>query len=389
VRRLLLLIYALVLLDEITLLAIVPLVPSYSDDFGLSSFGSGVLLSASSLAIVAGSIPGGVLADRLGSRRVTLAGGWLLVISCLGQAVAPDFWTLLAARSVFGVASAVIWSAGLSWLSDSAGIERPGALGVVISVAGIGGMAGPAFAGVLADRVSRAAPFFILAIAATLVVALLITADRGHERSHAHHQLREIARLARRDGLIEGALVAMLIGGFADGLVNLVAPAQLDRSGHSSAWIGVALSTAALLFIVSSALAARRAAAVVTLAVIAGCAGLTGLVTVPVLVSGTSAVVVAMLLLRASPLAVMYTVAFPIGVRGASRSGMGAGAVNGLLAFAWGGSNFVGSLSAGGLNQAVGSRGVYAVLVACCGLAATRVLVLRARESRPTRSPAG
>jgi hypothetical protein len=181
----------------------------------------------------------------------------------------------------------------------------------------------------------------------------------------------------------------MLIGGFADGLVNLVAPAQLDRSGHSSAWIGVALSTAALLFIVSSALAARRAAAVVTLAVIAGGAGLTGLVTVPVLVSGTSAVVVAMLLLRASPLAVMYTVAFPIGVRGASRSGMGAGAVNGLLAFAWGGSNFVGSLSAGGLNQAVGSRGVYAVLVACCGLAATRVLVLRARESRPTRSPAG
>ena len=377
--------YALVLLDEITLLAIVPLVPSYSDDFDLSGFGSGVLLSASSLAIVAGSIPGGVAADRLGSRRVTLAGGWLLVISCIGQAVAPDFWTLLAARSVFGLASAVVWSAGLSWLSDSAGIERPGALGVVVSVAGIGGMAGPAFAGVLADRESRGAPFWFLAVAASSVVVMLTLADRGRERSHAHHHLREIAGLARRDALIGGALLAMLIGGFADGLVNLVAPAQLDAAGRSSAWIGVALSTAALLFILSSALAARRGTAVVTLGVIAACAGINGLVTLPVLISGAAGVVVVMLLLRAPPLGVMYTVAFPVGVRGATRSGMGAGAVNGLLAFAWGGSNFVGSLSAGGLSQIAGRRGVYALLIGCCVLASAQVLVLRKRQLASSR----
>ncbi len=378
-KRLLFLMYALVLLDEITLLAIVPLVPSYSTEFGLSEFQAGVLLSASSLAIVVGSIPGGVAADRLGSRRVTLAGGWLLVISCIGQGLAPDFWTLVAARSVFGVASAVVWSAGLSWLSDSAGIERPGALGVVISVAGIGGMAGPAFAGVLADRISRGAPFYILAVVSCVVVVLLGFADRGRERSHAHHPLREIAGLARRDALIGGALVVMLIGGFADGLVNLVAPAQLADAGRSSAWIGVVLSTAALIFILFSALAARRGAAVVTLGVIAACAALTGVVTLPVLFSSAAAVVVAMLLLRAPPLSVMYTIAFPLGVRGATRSGMGAGAVNGLLAFAWGGSSFVGSLSAGGLSQAVGERGVYAVLVACCGLAAARLMVLRSR----------
>src|SRR5260221_1035907 len=135
--------YALVLLDEITLLAIVPLVPSHRRDFGLSGFGSGVLLSASSLAIVAGSIPGGVAADRLGSRRVTLAGGWLLVISCIGQAVAPNFWALLGARSVFGVASAVVWSAGLSWLAGSPGIGRPGAPGGGVSLGGDPGAGRP------------------------------------------------------------------------------------------------------------------------------------------------------------------------------------------------------------------------------------------------------
>ncbi len=378
-RRLLLLMYALILLDEVALLAIVPLVPSYKHAFHLSGFGAGVLLSASSLAIVAGSIPGGLAADRLGSRRVTLAGGCLLVASCVAQGLAPDFWTLLAARSMFGVASAVVWSAGLSWLSDSAGIERPGALGVVISVAGIGGMAGPAFAGVLADRVGRGAPFFVLAAASCLVVALLAVSDRGRERSHAHHPLREIAGIARRDALIGGALTGMLIGGFADGLVNLIGPAQLDHAGRSAAWIGVALSIAAVLFIAFSAITARRGAAMVTLGVMATCAALNGLVTLPVLFGGAVAVVVAMLLMRAPPLAVMYTVAFPLGVRGATTSGMGAGAVNGLLAFAWGGSNFVGSLSAGGISQLAGSRGVYAVLLAGCVLASSWLLVLRSR----------
>ena len=41
----------------------------------LSGFESGLLLSAASLAIVAGSIPGGLAGDRLGSRRVTLTAG--------------------------------------------------------------------------------------------------------------------------------------------------------------------------------------------------------------------------------------------------------------------------------------------------------------------------
>jgi MFS family permease len=379
VKRLLLLIYALVLLDEVMLLSIVPLVPSYSADFGLSGLGSGALLSIGSLAIVVGSIPAGVAADRLGSRRVTLAGGSLLALSCLGQALAPDFWTLLAARSAFGVASAVVWSAGLSWLAYSAGEERPGALGMVVSVAGIGAMAGPAFAGVLADQVSRATPFFILAAAATGVVVLLALGDRGRERVHAHHPLREIAGLARRDALIGGALVVMLLGGFADGVVNLVAPAQLHHAGRSAAWIGVALSVAAALFILFSALAARRGAAVVSLSVATVCAVLCALVMLPVLASSAAAVVVSMLLLRAPPLGVMYTVAFPLGVRGATRSGMGAGAVNGLLAFAWGGASFAGALAAGGLIQAAGARTVYAILIGCCALAVARLLVLRSR----------
>ena len=142
-RRLLILLYALIFVDEVALVSLVPLLPSYRDAFDLSGFESGVALSAASLAIVAGAIPGGVAGDRLGHRRVTLAAGLLLAASCLGQGLAVGLWTLVAARLAFGVSSAVIWSAGLSWLSDSAGEDRPGAVGAVIAVAGLGGMVGP------------------------------------------------------------------------------------------------------------------------------------------------------------------------------------------------------------------------------------------------------
>jgi predicted MFS family arabinose efflux permease len=378
VRRLLILMYALIFVDEMALLSLVPLVPSYRDALHLSGFESGVLLSAASLAIVVGSIPGGLAGDRLGSRRVTLAAGCLLSASCLAQGLAPELWTLLAARLAFGVASAVIWSAGLSWLSDSTG-DRPGALGAVMAIAGAGGMVGPAFAGVLADRVSRGAPFLVLAVLAGVLVVALSLADRGAERRHEHHPLRTVLGLARRDTLIAGAVIMMLLGGFSDGVVNLVGPAQLSDAGRSSAWIGVVLSVAAGLFILCAAVTARAGRAAVTLALGAVCTALSAAVLGPVLASGSVAVVASMLLLRSPLLGAMYAICFPLGVDGARRVGVGAGSINGLLGFAWGGASFVGAVVAGSFVETAGAKAVYGVLGASCIAATVTLMSLRRR----------
>jgi predicted MFS family arabinose efflux permease len=377
-RRLLVLIYALIFVDEMALLSLVPLVPSYRDALHLSGFESGLLLSSASLAIVIGSIPGGLAGDRLGSRRMTLLAGCLLAASCLGQGLAPNLWTLIAARLLFGLASSVIWSAGLSWLSDSAG-DRPGALGAVMAVAGVGGMVGPVFAGVLADRLDRGAPFLALSAMALVLVAALAAADRGSERRHEQHRLSQIMGLVSRDALIGGALAMMVLGGFSDGVVNLVGPAQLSDAGRSASWIGVVLSLAAGLFIVFSALVARAGRAAVTLTVGAVCTALSALVLGPVLASGAALLVAAMLLLRSAPLGAMYAITFPLGARGARRSGIGAGAVNGLLGFAWGGASFAGAIVAGSGVEAAGARAVYALLAGCCILATVALVVLRRR----------
>jgi len=379
VRRLLILLYVLVFVDEMALMSLVPLVPTYRHAFGLSGLEAGVLLSAASLAIVAAAIPAGIAGDRLGVRRVTLAAGVLLAASCIAQSLAPDLWALVAARCVFGVASATVWSAGLSWLADSAGEQRPGALGAVIPVAGVGAMAGPAFAGVLADRVGRGAPFMVLAALSLAVVVALFGAHPGTQREHSHDPLRRVLGLARRERFVAGAVALMLLGGYSDGAVFLMGPSQLGDAGRSAAWIGVVLSAGSGVFIVFSALAARAGAGPVTPAVGAICTGLSAVVLLPVLGSGASAVVASMLLLRAAPLGFMYAIALPLGVRGARRIGIGASTVNGMLGFAWGISSFAGSVSAGALAELAGARAVYAVLAAFCLLATAYLGVPRAQ----------
>ena len=102
------------------------------------------------------SIPAGRLSDRFGSRRVTLAAGVLIVALDRRDGGASGFALLLLTRAAFGLASGTIWSAGLAWIGDSASdVRRSAALGTVITVAGVGGMAGPVFCGFLAEHVGR------------------------------------------------------------------------------------------------------------------------------------------------------------------------------------------------------------------------------------------
>src|SRR5262245_40081497 len=97
----------------------IPLAPTFADDFGLSDVATGLILASSSLAALVVALPLGVLADRFGARRVTIASACLFTAGTLGMGVAGDFSALLASRILFGVAFGALWGAGASWLSDS------------------------------------------------------------------------------------------------------------------------------------------------------------------------------------------------------------------------------------------------------------------------------
>jgi hypothetical protein len=185
--------------------------------------------------------------------------------------------------------------------------------------------------------------------------------------------------VARRDTFVLAALALMLLGGFSDGMIFLVGPAQLGDAGRSAAWIGVVLSISSAVFIAFSALPARGGARWVTLATGAVCAALSAVVLLPGIASAAVAAIVFVLVARSAPFGVMYAITLPLGVRGARRAGIGASTVNGMIGFAWGLASFAGSVSAGALTDVTGAHAIYALLAICCVLAASYLLALRAR----------
>ena len=215
-RRLLVLIYGLIFVDEIVLLAIIPLIPTFSDKLDLTKLETGVLLAAAPVTTAIASLPAGLLADRIGARRLTLGAGAVLALSTAGQGLAGDFGSLLAARVGFGLASTTIWTAGIAWLSDSAPAgRRSSAVAAVVAVAGVAAILGPGFAGLLAEHSGLAVPFVATAVAAATITLVLARSGPGGTADHAPPHLLETLRAAGAERVIFAALVAMFVGGIA------------------------------------------------------------------------------------------------------------------------------------------------------------------------------
>ena len=258
-RRVLVLIYALIFVDEVALLGIVPVLPVYTDQLGLTKSQAGLLLSAASLSIVIVSIPAGRLADRIGARRMTIAASTLIIVSMALQGAATGFVSLMGARLVFGCASGTLWAAGVSWLTDTAPEHRRAStLGAVVPVAGLGGMLGPLYTGVVTHHASARVAFVGIALAAVAVTAGLLLTPSGPPTPAQPPPLGRAVRVAYREHWIAAGIMIVLLGGLADGVVNLLAPLELTAEGFTSASTGVVLSIAAGLFIVSSAVATHR-----------------------------------------------------------------------------------------------------------------------------------
>src|SRR6266508_6582337 len=72
----------------LVLSAMVPLLPRFVDQFGISTVQAGALFSVVTVVMLTTSIPVGLLADRVGPRRLALAATSILVFSCLLQGLA-------------------------------------------------------------------------------------------------------------------------------------------------------------------------------------------------------------------------------------------------------------------------------------------------------------
>ena len=362
-------IYALILLETLVWIAIVPLAPTFASELGLSGVETGMILAAASLTALVVALPLGLIADRLGARRVTIASACVFTLATLGQGLAEEFWSLLLARGAFGVAFGALWGAGAAWLSDSLTDERrPRALASTVTVSGIGFTAGPVFAGVLADRYDTGTPFLLVALAAAVVTAALVVAAPVAPGQPPIQRLREMLRVARRDELVLAGIALIALIGIVGGGVNLLVPLQLRENDVSAAKIGLLFSVASAVYTVASAIVARLGTRSATLRVGGVAALLTGLSITLVLFSSTVLAAIAFVLLRAPFWATMDTIIYPLAAAGAHRSSLGRGSVMGLVMLGFGIAATVGPLLAGGIADTAGTRAAYAVMIVFCTL---------------------
>ncbi|MBA2641696.1 MAG: MFS transporter [Actinobacteria bacterium] len=369
-------IYALIFLETLVWIAMVPLAPTFADELTLTGVETGMILAASSLAALVVAFPLGLLADRLGARQVTIASACLFTLATLGQGLADEFWSLLLGRAAFGVAFGAVWGAGTSWISDSlAHDKRAGALGAATTVAGLGFTVGPVLSGTLADRYDTGTPFLAAAVAAALVTVFLFLAAPAATGEVTRQPLRDMLRVARGDELVLAGIAIIVLIGLVGGGVNLLVPLQLRENGVSAGEIGLLFSAASAVYTVVSAVVARMGARSATLRVAGMAALLTGLSIVLVLFSSSTIAAVAFVLLRAPPWATMDTIIYPLAAAGAHRSSLGRGSVMGLVMLGWGVASTAGPLIAGGIADSAGTRAAYAVMIVLCTLFGLWLLV--------------
>ena len=240
-RRLLLLVGAIVLADMVFYSAITPLLPVYVDRFGLTKTGAGVLAGAYAAGVLLGSLPSGLLAARAGSRRTVLLGLVLMSLASVGFAFGKSVALLDAMRFVQGIGGACTWAGGLGWLlSRTPADERGRMIGWAMSAALIGLLIGPAL-GALARGIGPEAPFSAVAV---LGVVLIAAALRMEAPPKAAVSERPFA-VALRDRRVAAGTALVAVPALVFGAIEVLTPLQLDRLGANGVGIAATFLVAA------------------------------------------------------------------------------------------------------------------------------------------------
>jgi MFS transporter, DHA1 family, multidrug resistance protein len=364
--------------------ALAPLGPVYAARLHLSGVQVGALFAAASVAMLVVTLPIGVVTDRLGARRLTLAAAALIALSALGQSVARDFWFLLGSRAVFGVGFGAVWTAGIAFLLEGDAAGRRSSVGVAIPLTGAAGALGPAFAGFAAAHFGLAVPFVAIAAAAgAAAVPLAISRAPLRAEPVEHLRVTAVLRAARGEPLVLKAAAIMFVGGFSNSLAFVLVPLRLRSNGVSVSAIGALLGAAALAYVVGGIAAGRVGARLVTPAA-AGAAVLALALSLglPALSTATASLV-AFLLLRSACTAVTTTIAYPLASAAGGESGIGPGAAIAFVNVAWAMSTVVAPLMAGAVAQASSDRLAFAVVVPIALAVGAWLLRLRAPVPLP------
>ncbi|MFB6174004.1 MAG: MFS transporter [Halobacteriales archaeon] len=197
-------------------LSIPVLVTVWLDAFPVSTATMGLVTAAGYALFGIGALPGGILADALGSRRLIVAGLAGMAASFLALGAAPSVPALAVALVVWGAAASVYHPAGLALIST--GVRERGTAFAYHGIAGNLGIAlGPLAAVLLLSAFGWRTAVLALAVPAGIAAAYALGLD---VEETAAVETREATDGGGRTGVDSlGAFLAesraLFAGGFA------------------------------------------------------------------------------------------------------------------------------------------------------------------------------
>ncbi len=146
------------------LASIVPLEEGFIEYMGLTPLSFGITYSSYIFTRTLFNTPVGRLSDRIGRKKVFVAGIILLGISTILIPFCKNFGQILLLRSIQGVLVAFVYSPATALIADKSEKSLGVGMGVTNSSLTLGLAAGPIIAGVLGGFVGFSAPFYVFGI---------------------------------------------------------------------------------------------------------------------------------------------------------------------------------------------------------------------------------
>ena len=374
---------AIVIVDTMLYAALVPLLPHYADEFGLSKGKAGVVVAAYAAGALLAAIPAGLFASRFGPKPAAVAGLALVAAASVGFGFADGFVPLVLARFAQGVGSAFSWTGALAWLVAATPRDRRGEmLGTAIGSAVFGAMLGPVV-GAVASVAGSTATF---TATAAVAAALAAWAARMPGTPAEPQSLLVALRVAWRPTFV-AALWLVLLPSLLFGVVSVLVPLRLDAAGWGAVAIGVAFLVAAAIEVVVAPVVGKVSDRVGRLTPLRWALAAATAVSLAFAWISTPAVIALLLVLAAIAFGAFWAPAMALLVDAAEQAGLAQGLAFSLLNLAWAAGNVVGPAAGGGLADLAGDALPFLISGGICIVTLTVVGLGHRPGTRVARVP--
>ncbi|WP_340641272.1 MFS transporter [Zhaonella formicivorans] len=248
------LVMALIFADTVLYGTIVPLIPVYTEELGLTTLTIGIIFAAYSLGLLLFSMPMGILAERLGYKKVFAGGLSFLILSCLLYGTVNNGLFLAFCRFIQGVAAATTWTAGLAMIALLYPRQQGQKLGLVLAAMGVGTILGPPVGGLLYKYLGYRLMFFALALVFAAMLTVVWKLDfsfPGMVKAEAGQRSRK--KLALPSNLL-WLCVVVVFASSSFGMLEIIMPNYMHRHfGLDSLQIGLLFGLMGIVHGVSDA----------------------------------------------------------------------------------------------------------------------------------------